>query len=122
VFGADRGAVLRHAHAAAPDLAWCLGGTPAGLAYAFGRRGANAMQIGPVVAESTGAALDVAAASLARHPGERFFLDAPVWPEWRSALAGLGFQEQRPFTRMYRGRTPRKHPEQSYAVFGPEFG
>ncbi len=122
VFGADRGAVLRHARAAATDLAWCLDDTPAGLAYAFGRRGANAMQIGPVVAESTTAAIDVVKASLARRPGERFFLDAPAWPEWRSALAGLGFQEQRPFTRMYRGGRPQRHLEQSYAVFGPEFG
>lgn len=122
VFGADREALLRRTRSSAPDLAWCLGDAAAGIPYGFGRRGANATQIGPVVAESTGAALDLVAASLARHPGERFFLDAPAWPEWRSALTGLGFQEQRPFTRMYRGGPPRRHPEQSYAVFGPEFG
>lgn len=122
VFGADRERVLKQARDAAPEMAWVVGegGTPS--AYAFGRRGANARHVGPVVADSPSAALDAATASLARHPGELFFLDAPAWPEWRSALAGLGFREQRPFTRMYRGAPPRSRPEQSYAVFGPEFG
>jgi len=122
VFGADRERVLRRAHGAAPEYAWRLGDGDATLAYAFGRRGSNASHIGPVVADSPAAARDVVTASLARHPGQRFFLDAPDWPEWRSTLAGLGFHEQRPFTRMYRGARPRSRPEQSYAVFGPEFG
>ena len=123
VFGADRGRVLRSALAAAPEYAWCVdeGGARA-PAYCFGRRGANAAQIGPVVASSTAAALDVVAAAIARHAGQRFFLDAPAWAEWRSALEPLGFREQRPFTRMYRGVPPRSRPEQPYAIFGPEFG
>jgi GNAT superfamily N-acetyltransferase len=123
VFGANREPLLRRAWSAAPELAWCLGDPAAGPGYGFGRRGANATQIGPVVAEGDAAALDIVAASLARRPGERFFLDAPAWTEWRSALARLGFQEQRPFTRMYRGgHHPRSLPSHSYAVFGPEFG
>ena len=49
----------------------------------------------------------VVGACLGARPGRRFFLDAPAWPEWRPALADLGFREQRPFTRMYRGgRSP----------------
>jgi GNAT superfamily N-acetyltransferase len=122
VFGADREPLLRRVRSAAPELAWRLGDPSAGLAYGFGRRGANATQVGPVVAESIAEALEVVTASLARHPGERFFVDAPAWPEWRSALAALGFREQRPFTRMFRGGPQRSHPEPSYAVFGPEFG
>jgi hypothetical protein len=122
VFGADRGRVLRRAREAAPEYAWCIGGAPTPLAYGFGRRGVRATHVGPIVADSPDAALDVVAASLAHQPGERFFLDAPERPEWRSALAELGFREQRPFTRMYRGGRPRSRPEQSYAVFGPEFG
>ncbi len=121
VFGADRGRLLRSALAAAPELAWSVGDERAVAAYGFGRRGANAIHIGPVVADSSAAALHIVAASLARHPGERFFLDAPPWPEWRTALERLGFREQRPFTRMYRG-APRQCPPQSFAVFGPEFG
>jgi len=124
VFGANRGRILRRALAEAPELAWCLGeGGDRAAAFCLGRRGANADQIGPVVARSPQAALDVVAAAAARHAGRRFFLDAPAWPEWRSALEQrLGFREQRPFTRMYRGAAPRWCPEQSYAALGPEFG
>jgi GNAT superfamily N-acetyltransferase len=124
VFGADRGRILRSALADAPEYAWCLGeGGARAPAYCLGRRGANAAQIGPVVASSPEAALDVVAAAVARHTGQRLFLDAPAWGEWRSALERrFGFREQRPFTRMYRGVAPRSRPEQSYAVFGPEFG
>jgi hypothetical protein len=124
VFGADRGRILRRALAGAPEYAWCVdeGGTRV-PAYCLGRRGANATQIGPVVAGSPAVALDLVAAAVAGHPGRRFFLDAPAWGEWRTALEQeLGFREQRPFTRMYRGVAPRSRPEQSYAVFGPEFG
>jgi GNAT superfamily N-acetyltransferase len=124
VFGTDRGRILRSALADAPEYAWCLGeGGARAPAYCLGRGGANAAQIGPVVASSPEAALDVVAAAVAHHTGRRFFLDAPAWGEWRSALERrLGFREQRPFTRMYRGVAPRSRPEHSYAVFGPEFG
>jgi hypothetical protein len=124
VFGADRGRVLRRALAGAPEYAWCLGeGGDRAPAYCLGRRGASAAQVGPVVASSKEAALDLVAAAVARHTGPRLFLDAPARGEWRSALEQrLGFRVQRPFTRMYRGPAPRSCPEQSYAVFGPEFG
>jgi GNAT superfamily N-acetyltransferase len=124
VFGADRGRILRSALAEAPEYAWCLGeGGARAPAYCLGRRGANAAQIGPVVASSPEAALDVVAAAVASHAGRRFFLDAPARGEWLSALEQrLGFREQRSFTRMYRGVAPRSRLEQSYAVFGPEFG
>ncbi len=123
VFGADRGRILKRALADAPEYAWCLGeGGARSPAYCLGRPGANAAQIGPVVATSPEAALEVVAAALARQSGRRFFLDAPAGDRWRSALEVLGFREQRPFTRMYRGAAPRSCPEQSYAVFGPEFG
>ena len=124
VFGADRGRILRRALADAPEYAWCLGeGGDRAPAYCLGRHGVNGAQIGPVVASSPEAALDVTAAAVAGHTAPRLFLDAPAWGEWRSALEQrLGFHEQRPFTRMYRGPAPRSCPEQSYAVFGPEFG
>jgi GNAT superfamily N-acetyltransferase len=120
-FGADRGNLLRNARAAAPEFAWCEADDGSVAAYGFGRRGAHAAHLGPIAALSQAAALDIVAASFARHPGERFFLDAPPRPEWHSALGHLGFREQRPFTRMYRGPS-RPCPPQSYAVFGPEFG
>ena len=123
VFGADRGRVLRSALAAAPAYAWCVERDGRLAAYAFGRAGKNADQIGPVVADDVPAAFAAVAAAMRRGGARRFFLDAPDWPEWRAALLTLGFREQRPFTRMYRGgRAPRAHAEQLFAITGPEFG
>ena len=123
VFGADRGRVLQSAFANAPRYAWCVEEDGRLAAYAFGRVGHNADHIGPVVADGVHAALAVVAACVARGTSRPFFLDAPAWPVWREALSTLGFHEQRPFTRMYRGGiAPRGHPERVFAVCGPELG
>jgi GNAT superfamily N-acetyltransferase len=124
VFGADRGHVLRAARAAAPEYAWCVDGGESLVAYAFGRPGHDADQIGPVVALRAEAAGAMVAASLRARPGRRYFLDAAPEPEWRRALADLGFREQRGFTRMYRGGRPPvpTGERQCLAIFGPEFG
>ena len=121
ILGADRGNLLREARAAAPEYAWCQNDDSSLAAYGFGRRGAHAAHLGPIAASSQAAALDIVTASIARHPGKRFFLDAPRRPDWHEALGRLGFREQRPFTRMFRGKA-RTCPEQAYAIFGPEFG
>ena len=123
VFGADRGRVLQSAFATGPGYAWCVEEDGRLAAYAFGRVGHNADQIGPVVADGVHAALAVVAACVAQGTPRRFFLDAPAWPVWREALSTLGFREQRPFTRMYRaGIAPRARPERVFAICGPEFG
>ena len=123
VFGADRARVLRQAFASAPEYAWCVGPAEAIRAYGFGRHGATAEHIGPVVAETGAAATALVRACLGANPGRRFFLDAPARPEWREALSAMGFREQRPFTRMYRGGLfPTAQPERVYAAFGPELG
>lgn len=121
VFGADRGRLLRHALGAAPEYAWCVAGGGSPLAYAFGRHGENADQVGPVVAPAVPQARALVSACLAG-ARRRVFLDAPAWPEWRANLAELGFREQRTFTRMYRdGREPDSRPGSSFAILGPEF-
>jgi GNAT superfamily N-acetyltransferase len=123
-YGADRSAVLHWELGHAPDFAWCARG-PAGLdGYCFGRHGHNADHIGPIVARRLEIARDIVQACLAAHPGRRFFLDVPREPaEWPRALAELGFAEQRPFTRMYRGEAKEPgRPEQLFALVGPEFG
>jgi GNAT superfamily N-acetyltransferase len=123
VFGADRERVLRWAFAAAPEFAWCVEGGGRLAAYGFGRHGHDADQVGPVVAEDVPAALAVVSAGLTASPPRRVFLDAPAWPEWRAALAAVGFREQRPFTRMYRGgRAPTGEVARVFAICGPEFG
>jgi GNAT superfamily N-acetyltransferase len=124
VFGADRGRTLRAAFAAAPHYAWCVEERDTLVAYGLGRTGHDADQIGPVVGGSTPAATSIVAKCLRARPGRRFFLDAAPLPEWRQALADLGFREQRGFTRMYRGgrRLGPAGEEQCLAIFGPEFG
>jgi len=123
-FGADRGPLLRWAFDEAPEYAWCADGAGGLVGYSFGRHGHNAEHLGPVVARDTDTARTLVAAGLASASGRPVFIDAPREPmEWARALAGLGFVEQRPFTRMYRGdATEPGRPEQLFAVVGPEFG
>jgi GNAT superfamily N-acetyltransferase len=102
IFGADRGAILRWAFATAPDLAWVA--TTAGTtAYCFGRHGDHSDQVGPVVADDPAVAGDLVRACLARPSSRPLIVDARTDPAWLAALAGIGFREQRPFTRMYLG-------------------
>jgi GNAT superfamily N-acetyltransferase len=123
-FGADRSALLRWALAEAPEYAWCAAGAGGLAGYAFGRHGHNAEQLGPVVARDVEVARDLAAVGLASSSGRPVFIDAPHDSAgWRSALAALGFVEQRPFTRMYRGGAAEPgRPAELFAVVGPEFG
>jgi GNAT superfamily N-acetyltransferase len=119
VFGADRSRVLRAAFQTASEYAWVREGGDGLVGYCFGRHGQNAEQVGPVVAHSSDVARDILSAALAARPGRRFFLD--VTAEGRDIALSLGFSEQRPFTRMYRGRSL-PFSEALFAVFGPEFG
>jgi GNAT superfamily N-acetyltransferase len=124
VFGADRGRALRAAFAAAPEYAWLVEDQSTLVAYGFGRPGHDADQIGPVVGSDVSAAAAIVASSLRARPGRRFFLDASPLPQWRCALADLGFGEQRGFTRMYRGgrAVVDAEEQQGLAILGPEFG
>jgi creatinine amidohydrolase/Fe(II)-dependent formamide hydrolase-like protein/GNAT superfamily N-acetyltransferase len=124
VFGAERGHILRTYHGLAPGYAWLWeqGGKP--LGYVLGRHGFSYEQAGPIVAPSLEIAQALLLAVLTRHPGQRFLLDAPLhdarWPAW---LKAIGFREQRPYTRMFKG--PNRHPGRpglQYAILGPELG
>jgi hypothetical protein len=122
VFGADRAVLLRRALAAAPDLAWTRA-TPGTTAYCFGRHGDHSDHVGPVVAAGAALASDLVRACLARPRGRPLIVDARVEPSWLAALGGMGFRDQRPFTRMYLGEArPAARPALEPAVFGPEFG
>jgi GNAT superfamily N-acetyltransferase len=124
VFGADRGDLLRWALAQAPALAWCVteGGRP--VAFCFGRPGHHSFQVGPIVAPSVAAARDLLAAALAGTAGRRVVVDAPeARTDWLDALRTLGFQDERPLTRMYRGAPPAAaRDDRQLGIFGPEFG
>jgi GNAT superfamily N-acetyltransferase len=118
VFGADRRPVLRWVFGSAPGLAWT---TPGG-AYCFGRHGDHSDHVGPVVAEDHESALALVRACLSVPRSRPLILDARVNPRWLTALSGLGFREQRPFTRMYLGEArPPARPALEPVVLGPEF-
>jgi hypothetical protein len=122
VFGADRGAVLQWALAAAPDLAR-VSRTAGRIAYCFGRHGDHSDHVGPVVAEDPALARELVSACLARPRNRPLIVDARTEPSWLAVLGGIGFREQRPFTRMYRGEgRPAARPALEPAVLGPEFG
>jgi GNAT superfamily N-acetyltransferase len=119
VFGADRAALLRWAHGAAPDLAWA---TP-GDAHCFGRHGDHSDHVGPVVAENRESALALVRACLSLPRRRPVILDARASPGLLADLGALGFREQRPLTRMYLGATrPPSEPARELAILGPEFG
>jgi GNAT superfamily N-acetyltransferase len=121
VFGADRKAVLRCALSGAPDLAFVCDARGE-TAYCFGRHGDHSDQVGPVVADDPALAANLVRACLG-HPRSRpLIVDARFEPSWLAALDGMGFREQRSFTRMYFGESrPASRPAREPAVFGPEF-
>lgn len=123
VFGADRGAVLRWALAAAPERAWCAYAGARLRGYCFSRRGDHSDHVGPVVAEDGAAALDLVRACLSTARDRPLVVDARALPSWLTALGEMGFREQRSFTRMYLGGArPPARPALEPAVLGPEFG
>jgi GNAT superfamily N-acetyltransferase len=123
VFGADRSGVLAWARSSAPEYAWIWQREGSLEGYCFGRHGHNFEHAGPIVARSLEAAQQLLAACLRQCPDKPFILDTPTRNlEWRDWLFQLGFVDQRPFTRMFKGenRYP-GNPGQLWAILGPEF-
>jgi GNAT superfamily N-acetyltransferase len=124
VFGADRRALLAWQWEGAPELAWIVAGQGGTRGYCLGRRGFHFIHPGPVIAEERAHAQQVLAACLRGLTGKAVALDTTRSnAEWLHWLAALGFQEQRPLTRMCFGdnRWPGL-PENQFAILGPEFG
>src|SRR5262249_25386000 len=124
VFGADRDMMLKWMFDGAPEYSWVIVRDEEVAGYTFGRRGFNFEQLGPVIAEDRETAERLVAACLSEQMGRPFILDAPRHdPEWTRWLESIGFEEQRPFIRMFRGenRYPGL-PEKQFGILGPEFG
>jgi GNAT superfamily N-acetyltransferase len=122
-FGADRGPLLARLLERSSAFAAVAEGESGPCGFVLGREGRTATHLGPLVAESE----DVARA-LARHAFERIAggitLDAAdAATGFTGWLAASGFARERPFTRMYRGRSePFGAPGLTVAVAGPELG
>jgi ribosomal protein S18 acetylase RimI-like enzyme len=123
VFGADRGPILRHLYRSAPEYAFLVE-SPGISGFVMGRRGYHAEHIGPVVANSVTTARTLLSAPLSRLADRPFLLDVPQHnQEWISWVRSLGFKDERPLIRMYKGgNAPPGLPERQFAISGPEFG
>jgi len=122
-FGADRSFLLRWLWEGAPEYAWTIEGQTGIEAYILGRRGFSFDHLGPIVAPSVELAQLLVQACLSAVPQRRVIVDAKDEPEWLKSLSVLGFREQRPFVRMYRGEKARPvGSERQWAFLGPEFG
>lgn len=118
-FGADRRTLLATLLRDAPELALQTNG-----GYVMGRRGANATQIGPLVAPSEAVAERLLLAALGAAGNVPTLIDVPVPNREADALSTRhGFTQQRELIRQYRG--PNRFPGKVSAIFGiagPELG
>jgi GNAT superfamily N-acetyltransferase len=124
VFGADRSVLLKWLYEGAPQYSRIIFHDGKISGCIFGRDGFRFAHLGPVIAEDCRTAQLLLIACLQDHPERSFILDASHHDaEWLSWLQSVGFKEQRPFTRMYRGVNCHPGiPAKQYAILGPEFG
>ena len=124
-FGVERRAVIEGFCAMAPEYALIAENQSGDIAgYALGRHGERFEHAGPVIAPDLATAQALAETAFSRVAARPVLIDVPRhsagWLDW---LHGLGFTEQRPFTRMYRGTNA--HPgtlKRVFAISGPELG
>jgi GNAT superfamily N-acetyltransferase len=122
-FGASREPLLRALAARLPQAALVAekDGTLEG--FVLGRDGREARQLGPLVARSSAATRALLAAALAQVPPPLYLDVVDREPGITAWLESLGFEFQRPFTRMVRGAP--QAPGEAGLVFcpaGPELG
>jgi ribosomal protein S18 acetylase RimI-like enzyme len=124
VFGAPRTYLLEWLLEGAPEYAHVarVDGRVAG--YVLGRRGHEFDHVGPLIADDVETAEALARACLSHRSGRGYIMDATVENDaWSLFLETVGFRQQRPYIRMYRGGTPPfGQPRRQFAVLGPEFG
>jgi ribosomal protein S18 acetylase RimI-like enzyme len=123
VFGADRGRLLASLFERAPECAWVAADAHALRGYVMGRPGHLYHQVGPVVAPDIGTARALVARCCSELNGRQAAIDATRFDaEWMQSLGSLGFVEERPFIRMFRGADVQPGlTGQQYAIAGPEF-
>lgn len=124
IFGAGREQVLHAILEEAPHLAFLAEEGNELHGYCLGRNGYSFTHIGPVIAKDVAIAKELVSAALSNCNGELVVLDVTHFnTEWMEWLKVIGFTEQRPFIRMFRGSNRyRGMPEKQFAILGPEFG
>jgi len=124
VFGANRRAIVEAIWRRAPEFAFILENAGVIRGYCFGRWGERFTHIGPVVANDLDGARNLCSAALMNAPARPVVIDALSEKDsWLGWLNDIGFREQRPLIRMYRGSNEYPGlPEKQFAILGPEFG
>jgi hypothetical protein len=124
IFGADRSPLLHWTLTGAPHLAFIIEKNNNPEGYCLGREGHSFTQIGPIITHDIAIAKALLITALTHCSNRSVILDIPHHaPEWHDWLTSIGFTEQRPFIRMYRGsNSSRGIPEKQFAILGPEFG
>ncbi|HEX5168199.1 MAG TPA: GNAT family N-acetyltransferase [Cyclobacteriaceae bacterium] len=124
IFGADRLFILTDLLKRAPHLAFITKIKDEVSGFCFGRRGHNFTHIGPVVSTNVGDSMNLVSAAMKNCDEHSIILDVPHHtPAWTNWLTAIGFSEQRPFIRMYRGKNfSQADSEKHFAILGPEFG
>lgn len=124
VFGADRRDLLEWLFEGASHLAFVIKEFGEVRGYCFGRIGEHYVHIGPVVASRAELASELVLAALNNCIGQSVLIDIPHFDsDWMKWLESIGFEEQRPFYRMYLGTNRFAGiPEHQFAILGPEFG
>lgn len=124
IFGDDRSHVLQSYLDIHPEYAICAKDNGRLTGYLFAREGENAFHIGPWVALNEATARRLLIQCLLDRKAKDVFIDivAPN-PFAKLMLHNLGFTEQRPFIRMYRGANSNPgQPQYVYGMSGPELG
>jgi GNAT superfamily N-acetyltransferase len=93
-----------------------------GTSFALSRAGRVGHQIGPIVANTTNAAISLFDAVLASVKAP-VFIDVPdIHAGFIQHIKSAGFTKQRAFKRMVHGQHKPQWPEACFAIFGPELG
>jgi len=125
-FGASRERLLRALSPRLPQAALVAEENGRLAGFLLGRDGREARQLGPLVARSSGAARAVLAEALAQVPPPLYLDMVDREPGITAWLESLGFEFQRPFTRMVQGtHGAAVAPGEAGLVFcpaGPELG
>lgn len=120
VFGGSRETLIKALLVRTPDLCRRM---KDGSGYVLARNGRNATQIGPIVARSDRAAVDLLGDVMRRVQGPVFIDGVDDKSVMGDLLSETGFEVQRPFLRMAKGHEDCfGRPDHLYAIAGPELG
>lgn len=122
-FGADRSPLLARLLERSSAFAAVAEDESGPSGFVLGRDGRTTTHLGPLVAESEDVARALAHHALGRITGGVTVDAADAAAGFTDWLAASGFARERPFTRMYRGRSePFGAPGLTFAIAGPELG